>query len=453
MTLKVMISFVGNNDPISERTNQEGAALAIAKKIKPDVVYLLPSAEGPGIQSSTEERARMTKDLLKDEISREVYIRPLMLQNPADFTEVLIESKKEIRTILEHLDSLKTPFELHLNVTSGTPQMAQSLIVLAHGGFFPAPTLLWQALNPEYAQGERIRSIDTHFLEEENILHSVQKYAEQYVFSVIAIELRRLSTISAFHARRSLAEDLERLFLSYAAWDHLDYVQAHDRLRSVYRRFRAVRDLSALDEVLAAQIEFLDDIRNKDLETLPLLVDLYYNAERAFARKAYADVLARFWRLYEGSLRYILRTEYRLNPDDFRQSFLESTDSALREWVHRNEGKLSERQANVWEMHRLLDEVGNRNFKRLLNMEIEIVQSGSKTWKKMNDVMKDLRDKRNASIVAHGLRSVSEIDATNALIAGRTMIDVLFAEGEAIRRRFPLTLESLKKVLDVLSQM
>ena len=45
--LKILLSFVGNQDPISDQTKQEGAILTIVQAFKPDYIYLFPSARLP----------------------------------------------------------------------------------------------------------------------------------------------------------------------------------------------------------------------------------------------------------------------------------------------------------------------------------------------------------------------------------------------------------------------
>lgn len=406
--VKVMISCVGNRDPFARDNNQTGPVLTVAEKIRPDAVFLLPTSQMGNPQSATEENAWKTKEYLDILDWRpKVSVLPLLVRDAANVQEVMTVMKSELRRLLEVLQADGVPFELHLNVSSGTPQMQQTLIVLAHSGFFPAPTLLWQALDPKLAVGDRVRSVTTHFLEEENILHAIRKYADQYAFGVIALEFKRLAEISAFQARRSLAEEFRRLFLAYAAWDHLDYRQALDRLRSVWRRFQGT-EAKDLDTALAEQAAFLERLCRESTETVLVLVDLYSNAERAFARQAYADVLARFWRLYEGALWLWIREVYGVEPDRFRSSALQSGREDVRRWAVETyrqgmiraadvpvgngaaarsgegvENAVGEGYAKLWEMVRFLEDIEDKRFRQLAEREVDVPTTGSpakKSW-------------------------------------------------------------------------
>jgi len=472
-TVKVMISYVGMRDPFAQDNNQAGPVLTVAESIRPDVVFLLPTSQMGNARSSTEENAWKTKEYLDILDWRpKVSVLPLLIRDAANVQDVLTVTKSELRRVLDVLQSDGVPFELHLNVSSGTPQMQQTLLVLAHSGFFPAPTSLWQALDPRLAVGDRVRSVTTHFLEEENILHAIRKYADQYAFGVIALEFKRLAEISAFQARRSLAEEFQRLFLAYAAWDHLHYRHALDRLRSVWRRFQGT-EAKDLDAAFAEQAAFLERLCREPTETVPVLVDLYYNADRAFARQAYADALARFWRLYEGALRLWIREVYGIDPDRFRLSALQSSREDVRRWAAEayrqgavraadvsvgnhvavrsgdgGEHAAGEGYAKLWEMVRFLEEIGDQHFRQLAEQDVDVPTTGAPTKKKLGILLEELRRKRNVSIVAHGLEPVERLDAERALVAGRTLISALFEEGARLLEHYPLTRERLEEVFE-----
>lgn len=55
MKQRVLVSCVGNQDPVSKRTGQEGAIVTAARYLKPDLVYLLPSMDKLTVGSSTKE--------------------------------------------------------------------------------------------------------------------------------------------------------------------------------------------------------------------------------------------------------------------------------------------------------------------------------------------------------------------------------------------------------------
>ncbi|WP_338835353.1 RNA repair transcriptional activator RtcR family protein [Neomoorella thermoacetica] len=456
--MDVLLSFVGNQDPISEKTNEPGAVLTLCQEIKPEIVYLLPTAEGPDIASSTEANAWMTKDLMKDISPQSAcYIRPLSLADPTDFQELLPCVKETVKRILHELQRNSQELKIHLNCSSGTPQMTACWYVLANSGFIPAAHL-WQAHNPKMVAPEkRVREIRLNFLEEENILSRIYRCLPEYLFEVMAAECRELQNISLYSVRRSRAELMALIFKAYSFWDLLQYREAYQRLAAVERRWRNTLDAGEAADILNKQVAFLKLLEpEQEIETPENLVDIYYNAQRCLARQNYTDTLARFWRIHEGVVYYWLREKWGLEPQNLSMSNNQKNkDKALGFLSSRGFSFRSDRLVTI-NLH-LASELLQKGFEdkefgRIVQTPIKVQRANSMQEMKLADLLEELRTKRNNSLVAHGMKPVSREDAVNGLEAARTILTRVLANGNELLAAYPLQEENIRFLLRLLSE-
>ena len=78
-------------------------------------------------------------------------------------------------------------------------------------------------------------------------------------------------------------------------------------------------------------------------------------------------------------------------------------------------------------------------------------RSASKQKKKIKDVLTELRNKRNKSIVAHGMKPVEEIDAINSIIVCEEIIKKIVLEEESYDLNiYPFKRENYMKVMEKL---
>lgn len=428
--MDILISFVGKQDPISERTNEEGAVLTLCRHIRPAVIYLLPSAEGVGLPDSTEEHARMTREFLREVLEDcKCYIRPLAIADPTDFRELLPKVKNEVSRILEELRRAGEEFRLHLNCSSGTPQMTACWYVLANSGHIPGARL-WQAHDPSKVKGDRVRELELNFLEEENIVHRLRRCLPEYLFGVMAEECRRLAEVSVYSARRAAAEAAAEIFRAYNLWDLLQYRMACDKLASVERRWRQTVDAGEVAGFLREQVECLRKLAHEnEKETPENLVDIYFNAGRCFARKAYTDTVARFRRLYEGTVYYLLREKYGVSPRGNLSDPL-SLAKAVEHLRKRQDGE----------------------FIRVLKVPVSACRSGAPQTLTLGELLEELRKKRNLSVAGHGMKPVTEEDARNSLEAGRHLIEVLLPGARELLNCYPLQRHAVEALVEFLAR-
>jgi hypothetical protein len=443
---KILFSFVGEQDPISEKTNEEGSIVTLYRYIKPDYVYLFPTAKGVNVKSDTEGHARETEKWIKDVVDEnaKIYIRPVSF-NPVVYHDILSKMEVEIRKILEELNNLKEDYEIHLNHSSGTPQLKNSWLLLAYARHIPNPKI-WQVLNPQFAgPEERVEEIKIDFIEEKNIIQGIYKYAGQGFFGVVKREAERLKEISVNSFQKYRAKIIADIFAAYEDWDLIKYKEAYEKIAKVHREHSNSRDLKELVELLEKQKEYLRELsRDTDKETVYNLMDLYYNARRRFERDDYTETVARFWRIYEGTLYWYMRKYYNIEPTDLDKS--ENTELAQE---IKGTFKPPQNSLSIFAAERVIEEVlEDKRFKNFMESEIEVVRSASHQKIKIQKILSELRGKRNNSIVAHGMKPVQQIDAENAMIACKELIEkIILKEMKYDIESYPFKREDVEKII------
>ncbi|MEW6229512.1 MAG: hypothetical protein AB1700_15705 [Bacillota bacterium] len=427
--MKVLLTFVGDQDPISEKTNEEGSIVTLVREIRPDIVGMFPSADIPGVRSSTERNALETRDWIHSEIASDiqVYIRPLSLTDATDYVQILREGEQEVQKFTSMLPHAQEA-EFYLNTSSGTPQMKAAFLLWANSGFIPRARLM-QVGNPLYAK-QRVKELTVDFLEEVNLRNRAARYLEEGMFLVAAQELDRLAKMSVNSGRKFRAEFLAGILRAYHLWDLIQYKEAYQRLSGVLNRYGNSQDLGELMGVLEVQISYLRELSKEEkTETPHNLVDLYYNAERRALREDYTDALARFWRLYEGLLFYRLRQGYGIEPSSLNRSPSEADrDRLLRRYPYLTH--YQEPELNLTTAKRALEEeFGDPLVKRLPHLEVEAQHEASIEKVSLDVLLERLRGFRNDSIVAHGMQPVERKHASWCLAGGRKLLDV-FLEGK-----------------------
>jgi len=451
--LKVLLSFVGKQDPISEKTNEVASVITLSQKLQPEIIYLFPSAEGPEIQSSTEENASMTKDLLENDVlpGCKCYIRPLPLRDPTDYQELLPCVKDALSKVLNEILGSEEEPDIHANCSSGTPQMKACWLILANSGYLPA-TRLWQVHDPKFVkEEERVCEVRLNFLEEENIISRIHQYLPEYLFEVISAECHRLQEMSVYSNRRILAGMISKVFQAYSLWDLLQYREAYQKLSAVEYRWSDTVDAGEAAVILKQQVEYLKLLEaEREKETPENLVDIYYNAERCLARKNYTDTLARFWRIYEGTVYYWYRTEWGIEPLKLDDSENEQNKQKIKLILSAKNGRKNHLELSL-ATDLLLNDLQDNNFKGIVEIEINAKRSGSCQKMSLIKLLEELREKRNKSVAAHGMRPVTEEDAVNSLTAAKLLLSQILPSGQELLDNYPLQKDGIEILIKMLS--
>lgn len=315
--MNILVTSVGNRDPYSKENNTEGSILTACRKVKPKVVYLLPTKKKHSKQTETNQYADETKIAIKDLFKKtEVIIIPIQPDSPASYTDV----QKEFKTALKEIYQKYPPEEndYFTNVSSGTGQMNGVWLILKDNDFLKgklyqilAPQFVDSGLSPKEKLDARVREIKIDFLEEVNIIDRIKRYMRSFAFSDCIKEIAKLRDITVFGSRKKQAEIFIEVFKVYDAWDHIDYISAEMYTQEALREMGNINDLPEVKRFLEKQKELLKKLKRqqKDAGGPEIFVDLYHYAKRKFEIGEYITVPSIITRIYIGIAEYLLAKE------------------------------------------------------------------------------------------------------------------------------------------------
>ena len=437
--MKLLLSFVGEQDPFSNNTNEEGSIVTLCRMLKPDRVVLFPSDSGRD-DGDTQKNAEATAYWLTTELSPapEVSCMPLSLANPTDYAQILPQLHGRLKTLASLLQAEDTVS--CLNFSSGTPQMKSVWLLLANSGMFQN-CQLWQVLNPTFvgAGEDRCRELSLTFLEEEEIIGRLDVFAGQFLFRHIADDMGRLRNISLHQDRKEKAELLRQLFLAYQAWDLIQYQKAYEVLEVALTK-QAAAKTHPLHSLLKGQLDYLRKLKNAGKrETPENLCDLFHNAKRLYVKGIYTDALARFWRVFEGLLYYRLREKYGIEPTDPPSSRNAKNLALLTETFP--EADRFNFAIGFNKAHVLLEEkFRDADYCGYLQQTGKF-RSGTET---VAGAVRTLRLGRNDSMAAHGMKPVTQEEVMDASRILETLCEKLIASAPV--QAHPLRSDQIKVV-------
>jgi hypothetical protein len=445
---KVLLSFVGNRDPhnIQGERRTEGGILSICAEIIPDIVYLFPSPNilsgGYEAQSATEGNADLVKRIYNQVDPECVFnIRPLCINDVTDFMELSVDFEKKIKDVIDELggEGKLGEYDFHLNCSSGTQQMTAVGYVFANTGRIPQ-VRRWQVKDPDFATGKtRIKKIEVDIIEENNCIKKIKGNLEKLNYYSIRDDCARLFNAACSKERRRNALLLANLFDAYIELDMLNYSSANAALNRIVVRTLPDCTVAVIDQ----QKCFLKKMAaggGKSLvdETLWNLTDLLFNMERSFIRGAYSDVLARFRRVVEGAAYFTLRTKFGINPRDVDRSPNCENKRVLSDTpgFHDVHGFIECKKA--CEAVRRLSNDSRR--------DVDYVKIINKNEKQRNCLM----DKRNNSIIAHGMKPVSRTDVEVCFNLAKQFLTGLVPNSIETIRNYPFTKEKIQELVEIL---
>ena len=398
--IKILISMVGNRDPYSSCSQTgnltEGSILTLFRHVDPDVVILLPSAVQLAKNTSdTQLNADKTKETLTALCPEvKVLLYPLDLPDPTDYHHLLHLMELAARSIL---DKVRNEFDnnvaYHVNLSSGTPQMQACWLLLVNGGRLKAK--VWQVVAPQWQQGTepRCREVETEFIEEQNKISRGRNFFAHYYFKAAQDELELLAAATYLPQRALIAEAMAKICEAYHHWDLFQHEKAYSMLTGTFERLSRFPEMLQLNNKLKAQIETLQAIltsREKEGETN--LLDLFHNAQRRRTAGQFVDCLARFRRLYEGCQNLYIRSELQIEPTT----------------RYRNQPP--------W-VKEIVKKHSDAYYISLSDWE-KVLTTKKKRFPVSEHLVNEIREyneKRNKSIVGHGMGSVNKEDAQLAM--------------------------------------
>jgi hypothetical protein len=478
---KVLLSFVGQRDPYSdslekkknnelkdsekltgcivsaEFENKKGSIISIFMKIKPDIVYLFPSGikEGKcaghqgGDDNETLSNAQIVEAILTDKFPAykdKIHIKPMMIHDVTSLEEINTEFSKKTDSIIKELKNVNKrleDYDFYINCSSGTPQMKAFGYIAANSGIFPGIKLL-QVKDPRFISEkvtceQRVDEIEFVALEEGVLKNKILSSQERQDYYSAMASCNSLCEKTGRDTQKKNRTALVSLFGAYIELDLLNYKEAERILTDYVLSGKPVSNKVALD-IIDEQKEFLKKLisEGQDNETPFNLTDLLFNMKRCFIRGAYADVLARFRRILEGSAYHALRTFFGINP------------------INLDDG--TNNKENLKILDKIIGHRGNRldfsnAFKAIKSScpSLEPNKPDLREFINENDgaVIKftKIRDK---TLVAHGMQLVDRETAENCIPLAEKMLVTLVPDSKNIVKNYPFTAEKIKELVDIL---
>ncbi len=448
--MKILVSPIGLSDPVSDRRPGEGPTLTLCRHLRPDIVFLLPTADRPDVKDSTYERGEKTKEQLEAILpNTEVYIRALDVSDPTDFSQILPQLRLSINSISEQTQSYPER-EFFINVSSSTPQIQAACLLAVSSGLLPAKAL--QVADPRYApEGERVREVPVTLLQEEEQIDRVARLFQRYLFDACIEELKSLERLTSSRGRRDAAENWRLLCQAYAALDRLDYEHSYREMSSLTERVVGTSEYHSVAPPLAEQLSTLEELKDStEQENQLILTDIYHNACRRFQQGNFADTLARIWRVIEGGMFYYLRENYGIEPTGLnKSSCTQGSESSSNLAADKINGLMAEGKKYLsFESSRtMLEDLKDEAFCDFL---VEKVTLQGRT-KQIGGLMKSVQERRNYSVIAHGVKPVQEETAQMGLGVAGCFLHFLFPRLEL--SQYPFSSKRLGQVADFMRRI
>lgn len=297
----------------------------------------------------------------------------IQIQNPDDIHKIYENLQQEFRQIKKDFD------QVAIDYTSGTKAMTSALTIL--GTIYEADAL-------SYITGERMGGVVQAGTEK---LHVVQPHfatTEQKVKTAIQLFNR-----NQFDATASMINQIERTTKDTQMRKRLDPFRSVAQAYSLWDKFQHHEAFKALIKVNLDKISLNKRFLGQLLKTTQpepyYVADLINNAKRRGVREQkYDDAVARLYRTMELLAQYQLRKKYQIDTKETRIEDLSQT--LVSKWQVHSEGK---------------------PLKIPMEKAYELLQAKGDplgVTHNQDDELKDLLNKRNESILAHGHKPVTK---------------------------------------------
>jgi CRISPR-associated protein (Cas_Csm6) len=287
----IILSFVGTQDPYSDRTNEEGSIVTLVKHLSEqniDITHILLL-----FTQDLQERAEITQQWLKSEAKITASIElipvdPALSEDPINISLATTAAKQAL-TLAKEYASIDDTFEF--NSSSGTPTMKSTWSILQAAGYAPH-SRVWQVRDPDRMKEgqERVFATDLSTLKAEFDRNIIQQQLADYNYS------GALATIKNSELNRELVTAL----LDYG---HRRSCFDFDRAQNAISKYKSI-----LPDYLFTEIA---ELRQKNLAAL--LKELYFGADLKIKNQNYSDFLTIVSQFQENFLR-LLMTNIDLEP-------------------------------------------------------------------------------------------------------------------------------------------
>jgi|GEM_PF-1885052 len=301
----VYISCVGERDPFGEGT--EGPPLTCLryleeiKKVQFNSIYLIPSSKEASPDSHTEDNAEDCRRILLEKMQEvDVQIYPMMVNNPADLTKVYPALRDILADIRREVESKVSscPLVFHINASSGTKQMTDSLSHLVSVGILKSYEIyLWQVFDPLHfpeLQSRVRRAPELDLLTQERILFQLEQLTKQHMYQEAKVLLKQ--ELTADHI-----EFTKQLYDVLASHDQWLYKYANNILQKILSSGQVPNFMRDWLQGLAS---WLKEIVKDTPQAEVLAIDRYYCGWRRLESGLYPDAINHFWTACELALRH-----------------------------------------------------------------------------------------------------------------------------------------------------
>ena len=389
MKRKEVILFMtvgtGTNLNINEENSQNHAQKLYytINKIRPDKVIFFASDKSKGTVEYIEELFQKDNDeFILDEDYHIVII------NAIDDLNTCFEAYESKIWELDYEDD--GDYDIIMDYTSGTKTMSAAM---ASCGMFYSKDLI--SVGGDRSTGEVSRG--TEIINYQNIYKIYDKFALMRTRNNFnANRFRACIDILNYIVDLNIHKDsLMHLCKAYYAWDNMDFEDAYDHLRKV--NLNQVEFMEVKNDI-KFNLKALGNIINSksvNLKNCYILASLINNSIRRSEEFKYDDAIARLYRSFE-LIAQIELTKYNIKSSDIDVSVLKQnnvSDEFIMDLEKtREDGKI---RIGLEKDFMLLNELGNDLGKHYVENESKI---------------KNLTRKRNNSILAHGLDSLTQND-------------------------------------------
>lgn len=216
----------------------------------------------------------------------------------------------------------------------------------------------------------------------------------------IAAAYRKLDNLRDDHLRE-VARSVHYIAKACEAWDRFDYKTAYAAMhdsRKFWKDWEWVDGSKRLEANAAIIREAREACGTRNFSS-PLAADLVGNARRCMAREAWDDAVARLYRACELLAQIVLLRDFSQKTDDIDTSKL---PAELREPYEQKRGRDGKIKLGLHDSYCLLEKLGHA-----LGREFVSRYGVHPKWGDLHNRL----EKRNQSLLAHGVTPIREEDA------------------------------------------
>jgi len=281
----IILSFVGKQDPFSDKNNTEGSIISLVKYLIQQqqpikriiLLYTTDTASG-----AADTQTWLTTELhLAPDSLQLIPVDAALSHDPVNLLLAAQAARSGIEQAQPYLDPTDT---LEFNASSGTPVMKSAWSILQAAGYAPR-SHVWQVRNPQemQSQQDRVFQTDVSTLKDEFDLKVMQQQIQDYNYSGALVTLQQSNL-----QKPTIAALLDYGYYRLA----MDFDQA----------FSAVNTIPDVDP---QWIQAIAPLRQKDPRSL--LQEAYFNALIRLKTRKYADFLVGLFKLQEQLLYYLVQ--------------------------------------------------------------------------------------------------------------------------------------------------